>query len=195
MGLKDVKVNVDIDGFLDFRHLDPSRYSETVKDFQDRFGRGLPSKAQLKNMGKPRDLRLLLTPITITITWPDTRWIQYHFEPGFITDLSSVPGFFRSVVDNDDIDMMSAALCHDVNFSLHHLSFKQTNQLFYHMIMSRFDPDGDGVDDSDHWVSLPARAKWAYLAVNSFVGRIRWKQNKRKRQDWTLATTKFMKSR
>lgn len=188
--LREVKV-VEVMGFFDFRHIDPAGYDATREDFFKRYGRPLPFFGELKKMGTPRDLRLLLSPLTITITFESSEWWQFKFYPGFITDLSSVPSFFRSFVDNDDVDMLAACLCHDVNFSMHHVPFVETNELFYKMVMAR-----DGMPGTkDHWISLPARAKFAWLAIRSIFGRIRWKANKKKRNWWTTKTTQFMKSR
>jgi hypothetical protein len=188
--LKEVSV-VQVEGFFDFRHIDPSEYEKTREDFHKKHGRPLPFMGELKKMGTPRDLRLLLTPLTITILFESSEWWQYKFHPGFITDLSSVPSFFRSFVDNDDVDMLAACLCHDVNFSMHHIPFVETNELFYKMVMAR-----DGMPGTnDHWISLPTRAKLAWLAIRSFVGRMKWKGNKARREWWTNKTTEFMKAR
>jgi len=180
-------------GFFDFRHIDPITWADTREEFHtdpdDPIT--LPSWDRLGRFGDRRDLKLMLGELVVDIYFRNmTQW-RYTFRRGFITDFSSVPAYFRSVVDNDDIDMLLAALCHDRGFSVHKLTFKQTNELFYKMVMFR-----DGIPGAnDVWISLPVRAKIAWLAVKSVFGRIRWAQNVKRRASWTLATSTFEKVR
>ena len=178
-------------GFFDFRHVDGATWNLTRKQFaeDEKSPMMLPSWTQLGKFGKRSDLRLLLSDIIVDIQFnshskPD---FQYRFGRGYITDLASVPGAIRSFVDNDDIDIILAALVHDRNFSTHPITFNQTNELFYKMFLAR-----RGVPGSDEkWVSLPRRAKFAWWAVRSFVGRLNWRRMKKRRRVWTLATSTF----
>ena len=182
---------IEQDGFFDFRHVNFRTWDETCEQFAINHGMLLPSWSCLETIGNTRDLRLLLSPITITITFKSSMWWQYRFERGYITDLASVPSFFRSKVDNDDIDLLAAALVHDCNFAIHHHSFEKTNELFYKMIMMR-----EGVPGADdHWAKLSWRAKWAYWAVNSFVGKRYWNKTNANKSEWARRTTSFLRDR
>jgi hypothetical protein len=179
-------------GFFDFRHVDGATYDKTIAQFKkDAKPINLPSWKRLKKFGKRSDLRILLNDLVVTIYFKTGTKYQYIFQRGYITDLASVPGFFRGVVDNDDIDVILAALVHDRNFSVHSLTFKQTNELFYKMFLAR-----KGIPGSDEkWVSLPRRARIAWFSVNSVVGRFLWKRMAKRRMAWTLATSTLRKVR
>jgi hypothetical protein len=175
-------------GFFDFRFIDGATYERTRKEFR-KSGTWLPTWDKLKNLGKRSDLRLLLSDLTIDVKFKDNTGLRYDFKRGYITDLASVPDYFRSFVDNDDIDIIAAALVHDRGFSIHNLNFKQTNELFYKMFLAR-----DGLPGSDErWLSLPRRARLAWWAVSSFVGRRLWYKNQKKRRAWTLNTSRFVR--
>ena len=180
-------------GFFDFRHVDGETWEATREQFRVDPYRPmvLPTWEELKRFGRRADLRLLLDDIQADVFFKNQTHWRWVFKRGFITDLASVPDFFRSFVDNDDIDALLAALTHDRNFSVHKLTFKQTNELFYKMYIYR-----DGAPGSkDKWVALPVRAKLAWLAVKSVVGRVRWRKLAKRRAAWTLATTEFERVR
>lgn len=173
-------------GFFDFRHIDGMTYERTCEEFRKN-GQWLPKWKDLSKYGKRNDLRLLLSDLTIDVEFEDRTGFRYDFKRGYITDLASVPGYFRSFVDNDDIDIIAAALVHDRNFSVHELTFKQTNELFYKMFLAR-----EGLPGSDErWLCLPLRARLAWRAVSSFVGRRLWYGNEKRRRAWTLITSRF----
>lgn len=174
-------------GFFDFRHIDAVTYDLTRAEFMKE-GIELPTWRGLKKFGNPADVRLMLSDLTIDIKFKDKTGFRYDFRRGYITDLASVPSYFRSLVDNDDVDMLAAALVHDRGFAVHNLTFGQTNELFYKMFLAR-----GGVPGSDgKWVSLPWRARFAWWAVKSVFGRIRWRRNKKRRHDLTLSTSRFV---
>lgn len=176
MKIKNIK-RLEQTNFFDFQRVQPKLWEKQRKHFYQKYKINLPTKDYLKQIGDPKDLRILLSPITITINFVDTSWIQYKFERGFMTDLASVPKFFRNVIDNDDLDLLSAALVHDANFSVHFMPFKQTNRLFKNMIQSR---------------GKKFKGCLAWVAVSSIIGRRRWKQLKAKRAYWTEQTVAFM---
>jgi len=180
-------------GFFDFRLVNSLTWDKTRAQWalDPDFPILLPTWRNLKRFGKRREVKLMLDKLVFDIYFRNQTHWRFTFYKGFLTDFASVPAYFRSIVDNDDIDMIAAALCHDRNFSDHQLTFKQTNELFYKMVMMR-----DGAPGSDDvWIALPIRAKIAWLAVKSFVGRIKWKQNARRRNKWTKQTSKFERVR
>ena len=120
----------------------------------------LPGRKQLKLIGNPKDLRIVLNPITITVELDGGEWLQYRFNKGWITDLASVPWFARGIIDNDDLDLLAAAYVHDANFSHHYLGdtnagLERTNDLFREMIKYR----GHNL-----------KAWFAHAAVDSIIG-------------------------
>lgn len=141
----------------------------------------LPDRARLGGFGDPEELVIFCGRLTVAATLPNSQWFQWEFRPGFITDLASVPRYFRSIVDNDGLRILAAALPHDRCFSCHDLSFEDTNKLF-HLIL---------LENGYH----PVRSKLAYWAVSSFVGRKRWEENARRRCEWSLQTSSFLTGR
>jgi hypothetical protein len=99
--------------------------------------------------------------------------MNFYFKPGFVTDLASVPRPLRGIVDNDEHQIISAALVHDFAFSTRRLPFRIANSLFYKIMRyngyNRF------------------KAVLAYWAVSSFVGRKHYRQSASKieRELWT----------
>lgn len=190
MGSLPTVVKVTKRGFFDFRHIDGLTYEQTREEFR-REGLELPRWKTLKRFGKRADMRLLLSDLDIEIKFATGSGYRYAFKRGYLTDLASVPSYFRSVVDNDDIDVIAAALVHDRNFSVHHLSFEQTNELFYKMYVAR-----KGVPGSDDkWLDLPKRARIAWFAVRSVVGRYLWRKLGRRREAWAMTTSSHTKLR
>jgi len=191
MGALPKIISVHKKGFFDFRHIDGATYRATIDQFMkaEKHAMLLPTWKELKKFGKRSDLRILLSDLSVDVVFSTGRGFKYTFKRGYISDLASVPGFFRSVVDNDDIDVILAAIVHDRNFSTHVLTFRQTNELFYKMFLAR-----RGIPGSDEkWVSLPRRARIAWYSVNSFIGRFLWRRMKRRRQDWAESTSTFKK--
>jgi hypothetical protein len=84
---------------------------------------------------KEKNMRILLTDLTVKIDQGKDGVLVYLFKRGWCTDLASVPWFFRSQVDNDDRNIIIAALVHDANFGGHFLSFDKSNSLFRNMIV------------------------------------------------------------
>jgi hypothetical protein len=163
------------DGNYDFRRIEPRRYLEQRNEFYEEFQFWLPSISDLHRMDNDIDeLHLLTSVIFIDVSLDNSYWIQYRLNPGYITDLASVPKFFRGVIDNDELNMLEGVLVHDINFSLQMHSFRSVNRLFREMLLdegcSRF------------------KSRLAYWAVNSIIGRGKWENMSPKRRDWTLNT-------
>lgn len=148
------------------------QWGKILAYFRENHGVELPGIKELQGFGRLRDLRILDKPVDITVD----DWI-FRFKPGFVTDLGSVPFFFRGVVDNDDSHMLRAVLVHDYNFSTHQLSFETANRLFYDML----------IEAGYNWLL----SKIAYWAVSSFFGRRRWDKTKVSRYSWTHKTAEF----
>ena len=109
------------------------------------------------------DLRILMSKLEVLLYMDDKSVFHFTFEPGYITDLASVPGFVRSFVDNDDKRLVVAAMIHDALFLNHWLDFDDTNSLFRQIIKYY----GNG------WLAF-----WCWAAVSSFVGRKRYNETR-----------------
>jgi hypothetical protein len=82
---------------------------------------------------------------------------NFHFKPGFIWDLASVPVAMRGIVQNDSRTIRAAAMVHDVLFYQHLASFRESNKIFYRIIRAH---SGRGL-----------RAFLAFFGVSTAVGR------------------------
>lgn len=158
------------DGPLRFEHIDPDFYWRTLREWRKDFKITLPPNYDLPKFGRPKDLRLLLNRLTITVTFKNTSWIQVQFDRGYISDLASVPRAFRNFVDNDDIKLAPAALVHDYFFAVHKLSFGETNELFYQMAL--------------HNGYNKLRAFVALVSVSSPIGLYRFRKLAKRRRGW-----------
>jgi hypothetical protein len=108
-------------------------------------------------------------------------YLQWKFHRGWVTDLASVPWFFRGVVDNDDMELLAAAYVHDANFSMHFLGdgpagVNRTNDLFREMIRYR----GSRVKA---WI--------AHKAVDSIIGHALYNKMPDRRKQWTRGLVEF----
>jgi len=171
-------------GEYDTRRIRPWAYAKQRTAFWQNHGIILPTKAEAKQLGRLQDLRVVLSPITITIELKGGEWLQYKFHKGWVTDLASVPWWFRGLVDNDDIYLLAAAYCHDANFSCHYLGdtlagLDRTNDLFREMIRYR---------------GKKVRAWLAHAAVDSIVGHALWHKMPDRRAKWTEGFVEFAAS-
>ena len=163
------------DGEFDFRRIEPHRYSVQRDKFHDDFGIWLPELHELEKMGKELDqLHLLLSEIYILVEYENTFFVEYIFHPGFITDLASVPKFFRGAIDNDELLMLEAVLPHDFNYQVHPFTVQQTNDMFREMLVD------EGVGRF--------KARVAYWSVNGIVGRSIYHNPSPEYRDWCLDT-------
>ena len=166
-------VNVDTveqDGYRFFAIVEANsqlQYMNQKEAFKRVYDIDMPMYHELSYFGRPQDLRVLTQPLTITANMDDSSYIQFKFYPGFFTDFASVPGFFRSVIDNDDSRMLAGVLPHDYLFRTHGLPFRQTNKLFHEMILEQGYPR--------------FKSRLAYWAVASPFGKAVW--NRQKPQD------------
>lgn len=178
MKFRDVK-SVDYDGPLRFERVDPAKYIRIRREWWHEFALDLPPPEDLPKFGRPSEVRILFTPsLDVRLGFRDRGDILYRFFRGFMTDLASVPRGFRSVVDNDDLRLLLAALVHDRNFTTHSVGFGSANRIFYGMIREAGYP-------------VP-RAVTAYLAVNSIFGRARYEKTPA-RDPWTEKTSEIIK--
>lgn len=176
MRISTIKI-LEQEGFFDFRRVQPRHWENLRFDFAQRSGKILPPLSALSHFGNLEELRILLSPLTITINFKNTNWIQFKFLPGFITDFASVPQIARWIIDNDELDLLAAALVHDANFSMHFLNFKQTNELFRKMIRAR---------------GRRFKSWLAWRAVSSRIGKRRYNAPKKEREYWTKKTVQYM---
>lgn len=124
---------VEWEGMLDFRRVHPKNWDLTRMQMEVEYNILLPAWDELP--AKDRDqLQVCLSYITIKIYLTDGTMLVYQFRPGYITDLASVPKALRSLVDNDALELLLAALVHDANFGGQLLSFGASNTIFRQMI-------------------------------------------------------------
>lgn len=115
---------------VDLRRILPGSWDQTYTEFSLE---GIElDEAEWK---KEDDLRILINDLKIKIKMGnDDGVFVYTFKRGWRTDLASVPWFVRTLVDNDDRNLIIAALVHDANFGGHFLTFGKSNELFRSMI-------------------------------------------------------------
>lgn len=181
-------VKVEVNGPLRYEQVDVTRWAFTQHDFEQKRGIILPSERELMVFGSLRQLRMILERHVVTYVHADSSFTQFAFNPGYLTDLGSVPWFFRSFVDNDDVDMVDSFLPHDACFSTHWLSFSDTNRnlLESALLAPRRMAETDALP-------LGFRARVAFGAVASVFGKKRWKETVN-RESWTLKTCEFLTS-
>lgn len=97
------------------------------------FGTGVTIEDLVKQGLKADQIWVLPSLLQILVSTKDMQ-TSYLFWPGHITDLASVPKFLRSLVDNDGLRIIAAALVHDYNFATQEMGFRASNRLFYKMI-------------------------------------------------------------
>lgn len=165
---------IEVEGTFDTRRVTPWDYGDTRKEFIETYGITLPKWHQLRKIGDEDALWILLHPMTVTITFTDSSWVQYLFERGFIWDQASVPIFKNNILEG-----IIPAAVHDANFSMHYLTFSETNRLFFRMLRK--------------FGMNPIRATIYFLAVNSMFGKAIWEKNGRK--FWHGKTVQFASSR
>lgn len=146
-------------------HIDGSYTFTRVRNNEDlgRYRVGL-TLADLKGCRFKTD-QLWIVAEDLRISVEDAReTVHYLFRPGYVTDMATVPKFFRGVLDNDDLRVIAAALVHDYNFATAHESFKVSNTLMFRMMRA-------------------VGASWfksvvAWLAISSPVGRWRYNEGR-----------------
>jgi len=176
-----MKIESDIGRRFEFVEQTRERYNKQRGKFYAEFGVFLPVWNQLKNFGKLRDLRILCKRHVVTVTRDNSRYTQIVFNVGYLTDFASVPKFIRGLIDNDNPIMLDAVLFHDRNCSTHQYSFKETNQLFFDMLIEA---------GYSHF-----KSHIAHFAVSSYKGRQYWRMNGVRRREWTLLTTELQEAR
>jgi len=175
-------------GFFETARIQRKNYNKQVTGLFSRFGFTLPNYSWLKKHYKtPQQLRVLLHTLEVWIHLANGDKLYFKFLPGFIWDLASVPKIFRSFIDNDDMDLMLASLLHDFIFSTHALNFSDGNKLFYEV--ARFKINYNWNRKRRYRIRFKARSAW--LAVSSFVGRILWHKNYKRRLEYTLKFSEF----
>jgi hypothetical protein len=116
-------------GPVDLRRILPASWQETCDEFM---AEGIDlTKVKWKN---EKDLRILVKDLKVRVYTAKDGVLEYIFKRGWLTDLASVPSYFRTLVDNDGRNIVIAALVHDANFGGHWLTFNKSNTLFRQMI-------------------------------------------------------------
>lgn len=148
---------IEREGEIDLRRIYPDTYGRSRQEFADNYGVTLPRLEDIHDIIE-KDMRLLLHTLIVRIYCKDGTVYRYNFRPGWITDLASVPKCARSFVDNDDREIMLAALVHDHNFGGQRLAFTEANRLFRKMIIEA---------GGSRWLAFKA-----WVAVASPIGYI-----------------------
>lgn len=179
----DEAVGTETTGHKRFEFIEPkfSAFQMQKREIRNEFGIELPPWNTLDRFGPILDLKLLCSEITAFIQFSDTSWLEFRFWPGFLTDLASVPRFMRGIVENGDVRMLIAVLIHDYLYSTHALPFEYANELMYQVSVH------NGYPRARAWLSL--------VAVSSPVGRIKWRKNHERRDDWTRHFAEMRMSR
>lgn len=166
--MKVTKINKT--GEIESFRVEPWRYDDQRTKFAREQGVILPTMKGLERIGDPEELRILTSPVCLRVETDKGRWYKWEFSPGWIWDLASVPGPVRSLIDNDDIFLMEAAIVHDANYTGHFLGddlpgLDLTNDLIMRMVQYR---------------GKRVRGRVVYWAVNSIYGRsLYWKKTNR----------------
>jgi hypothetical protein len=124
-------------GNIDTRRIFPQDYEETRKEFFLNRSIILPRSNEI-TLDENCEWRILLAPVHIYLHTNDGLY-SYIFKEGFITDFASVPKIFRAAIDNDELDVIIAALVHDANFAYKLLGpdergFRKANNIFRQMV-------------------------------------------------------------
>jgi len=171
-------------GYFETVRIERRQYNRIMLDFKRDYDIQLPSYTKLKNMfGDPEQLRILTKFLKVTICLKNGDRLVYKFFPGFIWDLASVPKAFRSVIDNDSILMLCPSLVHDTNRSIARFSIRTTDQLFYQMVLQ--------IGKYANPLTVRLKARIAYLAVSSIIGRTIYRKRARDRASWIIRFNKF----
>ena len=119
--------------------VDPLQY-EWYKVRMWEKGVDLPEFSQFKRDNlSVLELRLLQEDFTIKFTWRGVRYVL-TLKAGYISDLASVPGILRGLVDNDALIALIAAYCvHDPCFALQLLPFEEANDLFRDLVIYKIE--------------------------------------------------------
>lgn len=101
------------------------------------------------------------------------------FDVGTIFDKASAPALVRSVVDNDALIVMLAALNHDADFGLHFASYDEANEVFYQLIkiaIKRYvkylveETDTDRYEIRKWYRKSMRQARWYHRGVETKIG-------------------------
>ena len=172
--LSDVS-KLEFDGAKRFEYVERDRdaYRAQRNAWRYQYRVELPAWSLINEFGRPKDLRLLCCKLNIYLKFSNTSWMNFLFKPGFVTDLASVPRPLRGIVDNDEHQIVTAALVHDFAFVTRRLPFRLANGLFYKILRyNRYNR---------------LKALLAYWAVSSFVGRRHYRTSagRIERELWT----------
>ena len=163
------------DGKPILERVDLYRYQELSERFRELYGVELPSQFKLHRMGlKSDELYVLHNDYEVRFQY---RGENYRFKmlKGFIFDKASVPQFLRSIVDNDDPDVMISAMCHDAMFALHLVPFRRANKLFYWIIKTVMLTKVEQISDKRERRKLKRETRYKpklyFLGVATPIGR------------------------
>jgi hypothetical protein len=158
--------------------MNPNRWRYTKYEWLHKYGIRLPTWNRLKEASWGfDDFRVLSENLEVLIDLEHKGKMylyRYRFTREFITDLASVPKYFRSIIDNDDKQIIIAALVHDAEFGNQWHDFRSANTLLKEIAI---------------YFGMPRwRAFLAWAAVSSPAGKRRWRMH---RPDWEKAGVEF----
>ena len=169
--------DIEVQGHLEHRRIFRWNYSLTRWEFQKE-NIHLPHWEELSLFGSADQLWIVLQPVTVTITFTDSSFLQYKLKRGHIWDKCSDPIF-----KGDLNRTMIPSAIHDPNFSCHFLGLgrqghRDSNKLHYRM---------------NRYFGLNWFIALRYLFwTNSIPGRARFENNRR--APWHAQTVEFMAS-
>lgn len=110
---------------------------------------------------------VLKMPMAVEIRIDDIIHV-YGFKIGYVWDLSSTLRSMKCLLDNDDPRTLIASLPHDAAPRTKGMKFKEANRMYYWV--ARF-------------FNLPVPLGiLSWLGISSFVGRVKWRKNKKRRE-------------
>lgn len=165
---------IEVDGHFDLRRIFPWDYSDTRREFsRETPSIILPSWTELYEYGDVNKLWILLSDsLVIKIWYIDDTYDIYTVSRGFVYDKVTIP-----VVKDNRLVALLANIIHDINFSSHCMSFKDTNELFFQMLRCNKIKYNGQVREHKR-MSLIEASIWEFF-VGSIGGRIRWKSTNR----------------
>lgn len=113
---------------------------------------------------------------TVTFMYKGAKYYYtYVFEPGFICDKGSVPGWARSYVDNDCPEFLIAFIIHDANYACH---FVGVNRLMSDSLLRYMGRYGANKPEDSIKPSASAVKAWSVYRAVRIGGGSAWKKDR-----------------
>lgn len=122
---------VIIVGELEFSTLTPLNHNKMLI----RYGRNFPSTETL-NLTFDSNYYVLTNDVIVRIK-TNKNWLVFDFKAGFVWDLASVPNIIKPILDDNEPTAIIGSMVHDYLFSTHTKSFRESNDIFRHILLSQ----------------------------------------------------------